>query len=80
VTFPDRAWDEKPSGFTGSGQRIAGSTFARVYAMDATTGKELWSSGDTITSWNHFSGMSGANGKVYMPTFDGTLYCFGIGK
>ena len=80
VTFPDRAWDEKPSGFTGSGQRIAGSTFATVYAMDAATGKELWSSGDTITSWNHFSGMSGANGKVYLPTFDGTLYCFGIGK
>ena len=80
VTFPDRAWDEPALSYTGSGRRIAGSTHATVYALDAATGKELWSSGDTITSWNHFSGISGANGKVYMQTFDGMLYCFGVGK
>jgi outer membrane protein assembly factor BamB len=37
----------------------------------------LWSSGDQITSWNHFSGLTVANGRVYIGTFDGVLYCFG---
>jgi outer membrane protein assembly factor BamB len=79
VTREDRAWDEPPPTITGSsGLRIADSTHATVYAFDAATGKELWSSGDQITSWNHFSGISGANGRVYLPTFDGYLYCFGV--
>ena len=36
------------------------------------------SSGSEITSWNHWAGLSVANGRVYIGTFDGTLYCFGI--
>ena len=40
--------------------------------------QELWSSGDTITSWNHYSGISVANGRVYIGTYDGTVYCFGL--
>ena len=59
-------------------ERIAASTHAVLYALDARTGKELWSSGDQITSWNHWSGLSIANGRVYIATFDGNLYCFGI--
>ena len=61
-------------------RRIPGSTHATLYALDAQTGKELWSSGDQITSWNHWSGLSVANGRVYINTFDGTLYSFGIKK
>jgi outer membrane protein assembly factor BamB len=61
-------------------RRIPGSTHATLYALDANTGKELWSSGDQITSWNHWSGISVANGRVYIGTFDGTLYCFGVKK
>jgi outer membrane protein assembly factor BamB len=80
VTMEDRAWDEPAPRYTGSASRIANSTHATLYALDAATGKELWSSGDQITSWNHFSGISGANGRVYLPTFDGTLYCFGVAK
>ncbi len=49
-----------------------------VFALDAETGKELYSSGDQITSFSHFSGLSIANGHVYLATFDGTLYCFGL--
>ena len=48
-----------------------------LYALDGRTGKELWSSGDQITSWNHFTGLSVANGRVYIGTYDGMLYCFG---
>ncbi|HEY6390920.1 MAG TPA: PQQ-binding-like beta-propeller repeat protein [Bryobacteraceae bacterium] len=61
-------------------RRIPGSTRAVLYALDAQTGKELWSSGDQITAWNHWTGLSVANGRVYIATFDGNLYCFGIKK
>jgi outer membrane protein assembly factor BamB len=54
------------------------SGHATIYVLDATTGKELWSSGDTITSFNHFSGITVANGRVYLGTYDGTLWCFGL--
>src|SRR5262249_24981534 len=59
-------------------RRIPASTHATLYALDAQTGKELWSSGDQITSWNHWSGLSVANGRVYIGTYDSNLYAFGI--
>jgi outer membrane protein assembly factor BamB len=58
--------------------RIKNSTKAVLYALDAQTGKELWNSGDTIASWSHWGGLSVANGRVYINTFDGYQYCFGI--
>jgi outer membrane protein assembly factor BamB len=61
-------------------RRIPGSTHAVLYALDALTGKELWSSGDQIASWNHWTGLSIANGRVYIGTFDSNLYCYGIKK
>ena len=51
---------------------------AALYALDGQTGKELWSSGNQIESWNHFSGLTVANGRAYLGTFDGYLYCFGV--
>jgi hypothetical protein len=61
-----------------SERRIPASTHAVLYALDAATGKELWSSGDQIASFAHWTGLSVANGRVYLGTFDGNLYCFGI--
>lgn len=58
--------------------RIKASTHAVLYALDAETGKELFNSGDQITSFVHFGGLSVANGRVYLGTFDSTLYCFGL--
>jgi outer membrane protein assembly factor BamB len=58
--------------------RINGSTHAVLYALDAQTGKELWSSGEQIASWSHWGGLSVANGRVYLNTFDGVQYCFGV--
>jgi outer membrane protein assembly factor BamB len=58
--------------------RIKNSTHAVFYALDGETGKELYSSGDQITSFAHFAGLSIANGHVYLGTFDGVLYCFGL--
>ena len=62
----------------GTPGRISRSTHSVLYALDGQTGQELWSSGDTITSWNHYSGISIANGRVYIGTYDGTVYCFGL--
>jgi outer membrane protein assembly factor BamB len=65
-------------GANSAAYRVPRSTHAVLYALDAQTGKELWSSGKQITSWTHWSGLSVANGRVYLGTFDGVLYCFGI--
>ena len=80
----DVAWNE-PGGpvyggglSSGPGRRVPNSRRAALYALDGQTGRELWSSGNQITSWNHFSGLTVANGRAYLATFDGTLYCFGI--
>jgi len=64
--------------YNTAANRIAHSTPAVLYALDARTGKELWSSGDQISSFNHFTSLSVANGRVYIGTFDGYLYCFGL--
>ena len=56
----------------------AKGTRATIYALDAITGKELWSSGEQIHQFNHFSGVTVANGRIYLGTYDGTLYCFGV--
>jgi outer membrane protein assembly factor BamB len=69
-------WAE-PGHVGGAEGRIQESTHAILYALDGQTGAELWSSGDQIKSWNHFSGLTVANGRVYIGTYDGVLYCFG---
>ena len=61
-------------------RRVPLSTHAVLYVLDAQNGKELWSSGDQIKMWNHFSGLGLANGQVYINTYDGYLYCFGLKK
>jgi outer membrane protein assembly factor BamB len=49
-----------------------------LYALDAATGKELWNSGNAITSSVPGVPPSGGDGQVYVVTTDGTLYAFGI--
>jgi hypothetical protein len=70
--YPDRGLDDS------SPLRIAASGHATLYAFDAETGKELFSSGDQIASFAHWGGLSVANGRVYLGTFDSVLYCFGL--
>ena len=60
--------------YNTAANRAANSTHATLYALDARTGEELWSSGDQITSFNHFTSLSVANGRVYIGTYDGKLY------
>jgi hypothetical protein len=49
-----------------------------LYALDAATGKELWNSGNAITSAAAGVSPSGGDGQIYVVTTDGTLYAFGI--
>jgi len=49
-----------------------------LYALDARTGKQLWSSGDRISGWTHFSGLAIGDGKVFATTRDGAIYAFGL--
>jgi outer membrane protein assembly factor BamB len=49
---------------------------AVLYALNGTTGKELWSSGKSIASYST-SGISSGASKVYVGTHDGMLYAFG---
>jgi outer membrane protein assembly factor BamB len=83
---PDAAWNEPGGAKYGGGlssgpaRRIPASRKAALYALDGQTGKELWSSGTQIESWNHFSGLTVANGRAYIATFDGVLYCFGVNR
>jgi outer membrane protein assembly factor BamB len=65
-------------GLFSAEERIQHSVPAKLYALDAFTGKELFSSGDQVTSFLHQAGLSVAGEKVIFGTFDGTIYCFGL--
>jgi outer membrane protein assembly factor BamB len=49
-----------------------------LYAFDAETGKQLYSSKKTIGDWGHFSEPVVALGKVFVVTHDAHVYAFGI--
>jgi outer membrane protein assembly factor BamB len=70
--------NDAEGGLYSAKQRIEKSVPAKLYALDAKTGKELFSSGDQVTSFLHQAGLSVAGGRVMFGTFDGTVYCYGI--
>ena len=53
------------------------STPARLYVLDAVSGKPLWNSGLTISSTAQAK-MAAGSGQVYLVTADNHLYAFGI--
>jgi outer membrane protein assembly factor BamB len=59
-------------------QRARRSVPAVLYALDAQTGKELWNSGKTITSFVHSGGLAAGGSRVYVGGYDGTQYAFGF--
>jgi hypothetical protein len=54
-------------------------TPAKLYVLDAKTGKELYASGSEIATYAQISGVAVGDGHAFFTTHDGTLYCFGIG-
>ena len=61
-----------------SAERARQSMPAVLYALDAITGRELWNSGSTITSFVHGSAVWPGIGQVHVATFDNTVYAFGF--
>jgi outer membrane protein assembly factor BamB len=70
--------NDADGGLFSSEDRIKRSVPAKLYALDALTGKELYSSEEQIPSFLHQAGLAVAGGRVIFGTFDGTIYCFGI--
>jgi outer membrane protein assembly factor BamB len=58
-------------------QRAQRSVPAVLYALDASTGKELWNSGKAIASFSHSGGLAVGGSKIFVSTADSTLYAFG---
>jgi outer membrane protein assembly factor BamB len=54
------------------------SGHATLYALDAVTGKQLYTSGDAIQTYSRLAGLSAGDGHVFFTTHDNTLYSFGI--
>jgi outer membrane protein assembly factor BamB len=60
-------------------ERVENSTGnATLYAFDAATGKELFSSGKTMPSFSHFGGLAVNDGRVFLTTHDSTIYAFSV--
>jgi outer membrane protein assembly factor BamB len=59
-------------------QRASRSGKAVIYALDAVTGKELWTSGATVTGFARGGALAGGMGQIYLTTHDGTIYAFGF--
>ena len=55
-----------------------GATHAVLYALDGTTGKEMYSTGKQVTAPGSLTGVTVANGRVYFATTDNTLWAFGV--
>jgi outer membrane protein assembly factor BamB len=49
-----------------------------LYAFDAETGKELYSSENLLSSWDHFGQPVVSNGKVFLVSHDAHIYAFGL--
>ena len=58
-------------------ERVKRSAQAVLYVLDANTGKELWNSGQAMKSFAS-GGLSESPGQVYVTTYDGTFYTFGM--
>jgi len=59
--------------------RLVEGAHGTLFALDAATGRELWSSGAAISDWTHFSMPAVANGRVFVTTNHGHVYAFGLG-
>ena len=67
---PDQRGDES--------RRFLNTRPAVLRALDATTGRELFNSGASISTWVHFSGLAIADGSIYAVDHDSNVYCFGL--
>jgi outer membrane protein assembly factor BamB len=79
VVFAVASGEYRPAGAAKltAAQRARRAAPAVLYALDPASGKELWTSAKTITSFAR-AGLAASAGQVYVVTYDNTLYAFGI--
>ncbi|HWU56120.1 MAG TPA: PQQ-binding-like beta-propeller repeat protein [Rhizomicrobium sp.] len=51
-----------------------------LYALDALTGEELYSSKDLLKDWVHFNQPVVAGGRVFLVSHNAHVYAFGLGR
>ena len=61
-------------------ERGQNTTHTILYALDADTGQELYTSKDVIDDWTHLSSVTVADGTVYVTTRKTNVYAFGLSK
>jgi outer membrane protein assembly factor BamB len=74
---PHAARKASPSSNAGFDQSAGSAT---LFVFDGATGKQLYSSGDSVSSSSPGGNLALANGRVYFATQDDTVYCFGLPK
>ena len=62
----------------GEAHRFENTRPAVLKALDAKTGKLLYSSGDAFAAWVHFSGLAVSDGRIFAVDHDSNVYCFGL--
>jgi outer membrane protein assembly factor BamB len=68
-----------PSGArVSTADRVRQSVPAVLYALDAATGRELWTSGSAITAFAHGQTLWPGIGQIHVSTYDNTVYAFGF--
>jgi hypothetical protein len=76
----DLTWPVTPAIVNGVIFAVSGGDSqhaAVIYALDGSTGKDLWNSATTITSYAR-SPISGGASQLYVSTADSTIYAFGF--
>jgi outer membrane protein assembly factor BamB len=73
-----RQMQKTPDDLLTLDERPRSSTRATLYALDARTGRELYSSKNLVTVPAALTGLTVATGRVYFGGVDGTFYAFGI--
>jgi outer membrane protein assembly factor BamB len=71
-----RKADRSPQRYSGGRD----TTHAVLYALDPATGDELYTSGDSMDSWNHYGGIALSGGNTYVSSYDARLFAFGLKK
>jgi outer membrane protein assembly factor BamB len=68
---------KKSRGLARVEERPKNGTHAILYALDAATGKEIYSTGDQVAAPGSLTGLSIANGRLYFATTDNAMNVFG---
>jgi outer membrane protein assembly factor BamB len=81
----EAGWTSQPIGeplqpiiVSGVAFTISSNRLSVLYALDAATGRELWTSGRTITSPALRPALWAGIGQVHVATSDNTVYAFGF--